>query len=123
MLTITLIGTGRLSFNIMNEILKNKSLHLNQVYGRSMFRPKHISDDLDYIKDIKNLKQSDFYFLCVSDDEILNVSEKLEISEKVVIHLSGAIDIEVLSKHQNHGVIYPLQTFSYKGNLSFTDFL
>ena len=27
MITITLIGTGRLSFNFMNEILKNDSLH------------------------------------------------------------------------------------------------
>lgn len=121
MLTITLIGTGKLSFNIMNEILKNKSLHLNQVYGRSMFRPKHISDELDYIKNIKNLKRSDFYFLCVSDDEIFSVSEKLEIGEKVVIHLSGSTDIQDLSKHQNHGVIYPLQTFSYEGNLSFKE--
>ena len=55
MITITLIGTGRLSFNFMNEILKNDSLHLNQVFGRSKFRPKHISDEVDYVKDFLNL--------------------------------------------------------------------
>ena len=53
-INISLIGTGRLSFNLMNEILYNKYLSLNQIYGRSKFRPKNISDQIEYIKEIKN---------------------------------------------------------------------
>ena len=121
MLTITLIGTGRLSFNIMNEILKNDSLHLNQVFGRSKFRPKHISDSIDYVKDFKNLKTSDYYFICVNDNQISNVSEKLDYNNKIVVHLSGSTDINVLSKHKNYGVFYPLQTFSYESELLFKE--
>ena len=101
MVTITLLGTGKLSFNFMNEILKNKSLHLNQIYGRSKFRPKHISDNIDYIKDIHNLKESDFYFLCVSDSQISKISNTLHSKDKVVLHLSGSTEIDVLSGHKN----------------------
>jgi len=120
-ITITLIGTGRLSFNFMNEILKNDSLHLNQVYGRSKFRPKYISDDVDYVKNFKNLKPSDYYFICVSDDEILNVSNSLNVNDNVFVHLSGCTDIDVLSKHKNYGVLYPIQTFSFESELLFKD--
>ena len=118
-INISLIGTGRLSFNLMNEILDNKSLSLNQIYGRSKFRPKNISDQIEYIKEIKNLKKSDFYFIAVSDIEIETISNKINSYDGIVIHLSGSTNINVLSIHKNHGVFYPLQTFSYDSNLSF----
>lgn len=118
-INISLIGTGRLSFNLMNEILDNKSLSLNQIYGRSKFRPKNISDQIEYIKEIKNLKKSDFYFIAVSDIEIEKISNKINSHDGIVIHLSGSTNINVLSIHKNHGVFYPLQTFSYDSNLSF----
>lgn len=118
-INISLIGTGRLSFNLMNEILDNKSLSLNQIYGRSKFRPKNISDQIEYIKEIKNLKKSDFYFIAVSDTEIEKISNKINSNDGIVIHLSGSTNINVLSIHKNHGVFYPLQTFSYDSNLSF----
>lgn len=118
-INISLIGTGRLSFNLMNEILDNKSLSLNQIYGRSKFRPKNISDQIEYIKEIKNLKKSDFYFIAVSDTEIEKISNKINSYDGIVIHLSGSTNINVLSIHKNHGVFYPLQTFSYDSNLSF----
>ena len=118
-INISLIGTGRLSFNLMNEILDNKSLSLNQIYGRSKFRPKNISDQIEYIKEIKNLKKSDFYFIAVSDIEIEAISNKINSYDGIVIHLSGSTNINVLSIHKNHGVFYPLQTFSYDSNLSF----
>ena len=121
MITITLIGTGRLSFNFMKEILKNDSLHLNQVFGRSKFRPKHISDEVDYVKDFKNLKTSDYYFICVNDNQISKISNNLDVNDKVIVHLSGSTDINVLSKHKNYGVFYPLQTFSYESELLFKE--
>ena len=86
MINISLIGTGRLSFNLMNEILDNKSLSLNQIYGRSKFRPKNISDQIEYIKEIKNLKKSDFYFIAVSDIEIETISNKINRNMKESIH-------------------------------------
>ena len=88
MIEVTLIGTGRLSFNLMNEILNNKRFKLNQVFGRSKFRPKHISDDVDYIKEIKNINKSDFYLIAVSDNEIYNVSNQFDAKEGIVLHLS-----------------------------------
>ena len=116
MIEVTLICTGRLSFNLMNEILNNKRFKLNQVFGRAKFRPKHISDDVDYIKEIKNINKSDFYLIAVSDNEIYNVSNQFDAKEGIVLHVSGNTNINVLSNHKNYGVFYPLQTFSYETN-------
>ena len=105
----------------MNEILNNKRFKLNQVFGRSKFRPKHISDDVDYIKEIKNINKSDFYLIAVSDNEIYNVSNQFDAKEGIVLHVSGNTNINVLSNHKNYGVFYPLQTFSYETNLNFRE--
>ena len=35
--------------------------------------------------------------------------------------MSGSTDINVLSKHKNYGVFYPLQTFSYESELLFKE--
>ena len=108
MIKVTLIGTGRLSFNLMNEILNNKRLKLNQIYGRSKFRPKHISDDVEYIKELKKINKSDFYLIAVSDNEIYNVSNQFDAKEGIVLHVSGNTNINVLSNHKNYGVFYPV---------------
>ena len=121
MIKVTLIGTGRLSFNIMHEVLNNKKLQLNQVYGRSKFRPKHISDDVEYVKEIKKINKSDFYLIAVSDNEIYNVSNQFHSEEGMVVHVSGNTNINALSNHKNYGVFYPLQTFSYETNLNFKE--
>ena len=121
MIKVTLIGTGRLSFNLMNEVLNNKRLKLNQIYGRSKFRPKHISDDVEYIKELKKINKSDFYLIAVSDNEIYNVSNQFDAKDGIVVHVSGNTNINVLSNHKNYGVFYPLQTFSYETNLNFRE--
>ena len=119
MINITIIGTGRLSFHLMNEILNNKSLHLNQIYGRSKFRPKNITDEVEYVKKLDGLKNSDFYFIAVSDNEIEKISKKLSVNDGIVVHSSGTTDISVLSNHNHYGVFYPLQSFSYNRKLKF----
>ena len=57
MINITIIGTGRLSFHLINEILNNKSLHLTQIYGRSKFRPKNITDEVEYVKKLDDFSE------------------------------------------------------------------
>lgn len=37
------------------------------------------------------------------------------------MHTSGSTNMKLLSKHKNHGIIYPLQTFSKNKKISFTN--
>ena len=63
--------------------------------------------------------KADFYIICVSDDAILEISDKLIFKDSIIVHTSGSTRIDILSKHKNHGVLYPLQTFSKNRELSF----
>ena len=62
------------------------------------------------------------YILCVSDNAISKVSNQLNnTQDSIVVHTSGSTNMNLLSKHKNHGVIYPLQTFSKNKQIQFTN--
>lgn len=53
------------------------------------------------------------YITCVSDKAIGNIAGSLRMGEKLVVHTSGSMNIDVLShSSENYGVIYPVQTFT-----------
>lgn len=55
----------------------------------------------------------DLLLLCVSDDEIENVVAQLPRNKCIVAHTCGSRSLEdVADCSPNHGVFYPLQTFS-----------
>jgi len=55
---------------------------------------------------------ADLYLVAVRDDVLAEVSHKLPAVTGIVAHTSGSQPISVLEQHTDHGVFYPLQTFS-----------
>lgn len=55
---------------------------------------------------------TDFYIISVSDDSVKKVVEQLPLVRGVVSHTAGSISINVLERFENHGVIYPMQSFT-----------
>ena len=64
----------------------------------------------------------EFAFLCLPDDVIQVVSEEIQTSDCTILHTSGSRPITDLSKHDNRGVVYPLQTFTKDKEIDFTSF-
>lgn len=58
------------------------------------------------------LPEADATLLCVSDNAIREVADKLPATTGIVAHTSGSIPMDVLAGCGRHGVLYPLQTFS-----------
>ena len=110
MLNVIIIGTGNVSHHICKDIEKVKNLKLVQICGRKKDLPKNFNQSISYCYNIKKIKKADFYIICVTDDAILKVSNELNIdTNSIVVHSSGSTNMNQLSKHKNHGVIYPLQ--------------
>lgn len=60
-------------------------------------------------------RQFDVLIIAIKDDAIEKVAKQIpeELTQgKFVFHTSGSIPSKVLNTHSNHGVFYPLQTFS-----------
>jgi predicted short-subunit dehydrogenase-like oxidoreductase (DUF2520 family) len=65
------------------------------------------------------IRNADYYFICVKDEEIELVSKKIVKSAKsMVMHCSGSVSINALEKHPRAAVFYPVQTFSKMDKIS-----
>ncbi len=79
---------------------------------------------------------ADFYFLCVPDDEIKKISEKIKHLTGTIVHHSGSKPLEEIKTELSKAVIYPFlsintetalnkkkTTVFYQSNNKSTDFL
>jgi len=121
-INVTIIGTGNLAFHLSKVFLKNQKINLVEICGRKKNLPIEFNHYINYSNNISRIKNSDICFICVSDDQIENISKNLKTEDStIVLHCSGSTSIDVLSNHNSYGVFYPLQTFSLKKNINFSN--
>ena len=65
------------------------------------------------------MKSTDLFIISVKDDFILEVIKHIKDTKTPIIHTSGSVDVNVFSRHESYGVLYPIQTFSKNTSLSF----
>ncbi|MCL2313519.1 MAG: DUF2520 domain-containing protein [Firmicutes bacterium] len=121
---IVFIGAGNLSTHF-SKALQNAGFEIAQVYSRTKSSAKILAEILQtsYTTDIlKVTRDATLYIVSICDDAINTVSNCLMPIEGLVVHTSGSVSINVFStKFKNFGVIYPLQTFSKKRKIDFSN--
>jgi predicted short-subunit dehydrogenase-like oxidoreductase (DUF2520 family) len=116
-LKITIIGAGRVGSALAKRLYK-RGHHIQQIFSRQLEKAKALATEVEAhgIDQFAALKAgAEVYILAVHDDGIAAVAEQLsELSEggAIVAHTSGATPMAALESCENHGVFYPLQTFS-----------
>ena len=119
-LNIVIVGAGNVAWHLAKELQK-KEQKIIQVYNRSVEPAISLSHRLkcDFTTRIEDINQkADLYILAVKDSIIEEVSELINIKNKLIVHTSGAVEQDVI-KHKRRGVFYPLQTFSKEKKLNF----
>ena len=119
-LKIVIVGAGNVAWHLAKELQKNDQ-EILQVYNRSVGPAISLARRLkcDFTTRIDDInKEADLYIIAVKDSVIAQVSDSLLLTDKLVVHTSGAIEIEKI-KHERNGVIYPLQTFTIEKKLNF----
>src|SRR5690606_32061016 len=73
------------------------------------------------ITDLNDLVDSaDVYIISVKDDAIPTLADSLSLTNSLLVHTSGATDIQLLKNGSSrYGVLYPLQTFSKEKAVDF----
>ena len=116
MIKVSIIGSGNVAQHLIvalqNSIINGAEIELIQVFARQKTALSQLLDFNKITNDWSTLAEADLYIIAVSDDAIVTVSEQIPYKNKLVVHTSGAISLEILASNNRKGVFYPLQTFT-----------
>ena len=118
MIKIVLLGAGNVGTHLYRVLQNKEDLQLIQWYSRSLRFEKEPTT-CPVTQDLNNIVEADLYILSVSDSAIPRLSKALESKNGLIVHTAGSVSMDVLNTHKNHGVFYPLQTFSKNKSVDF----
>lgn len=109
--SISLIGSGNVAHHLGKAF--SGMVKINAVYSRNKVSAQELADELFvfHAEKLEDLIPSDIFLVCVNDDEIYSIIEKLP-ENQAIVYTSGSVGLHDLPKRLNLGVLYPLQTFS-----------
>lgn len=112
---ISIIGSGNVAWHIAKASIVAKHV-IDCVTSKTIANAQLFAQtyNTQYVETIKKLPlNSDIYIIAVSDNAINDVLKDFPLQVNgIVVHTSGATDIEILSKQKQYGVLYPCQTLS-----------
>lgn len=120
---IVIIGAGNVATQLGLALKKSKHTII-QVYSKHKSSASNLAKSLncDYTNYSDKINLSaDIYIIAVNDDAIAEVVKQLRLADKIVVHTSGSVEMNILkSSSKNYGVFYPLQTFSKNNKVDFS---
>ncbi len=118
---ISFIGYGNVATHLSRAFQK-KGIEVTHIYGPESHSAIKLAAEVNasYCSKIEELPVGQLTFVCVPDDEIANVVEKLN-TDTPIAYTSGFQDLSDLPKRSKIGVFYPLQTFSKTVELELSD--
>lgn len=120
---IVCIGSGNVATH-MAQAFKASGATVLQVWSKNQEHALALASKIEAsaISDLTQIDASaDLYLIVVKDDAIPEIAASLKSVRGLVLHTSGATDILALASIQNHGVLYPLQTFSKARPIDFAE--
>ena len=122
---IALIGAGNLATSLAHGLVE-AGFGLRQVVARSEASAQRLAQPLGvlYTAGLHRLTlDADVYIIAVPDAQIADVLEQMPPTQVLMLHTSGSTPMSVFNAERfpNHGVLYPLQTFSRQRVVSLRD--
>ncbi|UPQ79052.1 F420-dependent NADP oxidoreductase [Flavobacterium azooxidireducens] len=121
MVSIVIIGSGNVAQHLISAFLQSDEIELVQVFSRQKESVSHLISSDKIVSDFAEIKQADLYLIAVSDNAIADVSTKLPFENRLVVHTSGSMPMEILDSKNRQGVFYPLQTFTKNKPVNFKE--
>lgn len=121
MINLVILGAGNVATHLAKAFSNAENVKLKQVYNH---RPESLLPFKSFVAtttDINQLEKADVYLIALKDDVISEVAGLLNDNASLVLHTSGSVPLEALNRFKNHGVFYPVQTFSKKKEVNFRE--
>jgi predicted short-subunit dehydrogenase-like oxidoreductase (DUF2520 family) len=120
---VVIVGSGNVAWHLAHA-LHHANISILQIYSRNIFHAKRLADRInaEAIDTFEVLSPTaDAYILALADDVQESFAQNFPFSDKLLIHTSGSLSIDILSSNKKSGVFYPLQTFSKDISLIFSE--
>jgi predicted short-subunit dehydrogenase-like oxidoreductase (DUF2520 family) len=116
MVKVIIIGSGNVAQHLIaafqNSQNSGDEIELVQVFSRKRNSLINVIDGALITTELADLMEADLYIIAVSDDAISTVAAQLAFKNRLVVHTSGSVGLDVLDDNNRRGVFYPLQTFT-----------
>lgn len=116
MIKIVVLGTGNVASHFIRVFSHCPQSEVVQIYNHSAYSLEAFSN-YDTTTNINHLKPADLYLICIKDDHVEDLAQKIHFTDAIVAHTSGSLPLLQHTKQQ--AVFYPLQTFSKDKPISF----
>jgi predicted short-subunit dehydrogenase-like oxidoreductase (DUF2520 family) len=121
---ITIIGAGNMAWHLCREFTK-AGLRITRIINRSADSAQQLAKftGAQFTSDFSaSNEDTDVLIIAVSDSYLEEVLNKIIISDKIVLHTSGSIGMNIFSGISNHyGVFYPFQTLTKDVTTDFSE--
>lgn len=121
MISVVVIGSGNVAQHLIRAFLQSDAIELIQVFSRQKESVSHLIPLDKIVSEYTEIKQATLYIISVSDNVIAEVSAQLPFKNRLVVHTSGSMPMEVLDTKNKRGVFYPLQTFTKNKPVNFKE--
>ncbi|MBB1149643.1 MULTISPECIES: DUF2520 domain-containing protein [unclassified Myroides] len=119
MLTLTILGSGKVAHHLIANILDSDQLQLQQIYARNTNSVPDMVPESSVVHSIDQLQPADIFIIAVSDIAIEEVSKHIHLADQFVVHTSGTIPMSAISQERK-GVMYMLQSFTKEKDVDFS---
>lgn len=111
---ISFIGSGNVA-SFLSQNLYAKGYKIKHIYSKTFANAEALSKKVNAtpLHSLSSMQTAtdEIIVIAAKDDSLEEITSKIATCA-LVVHTAGSIPIEILSKFQNHGVLYPMQTFS-----------
>ncbi|MFN8320851.1 MAG: DUF2520 domain-containing protein [Saprospiraceae bacterium] len=114
---IGIAGSGNMAYRLV-PALQHVGLRVGQIWNRSQNSDLATKYQLKMCTQPEDM-EANMLFICVSDDAITEVAEKFKNFKGTVVHTSGSVSSAVLNSFKHYGVMWPVQTMTRQGRISF----
>lgn len=118
MIKIVILGTGNVATHFISAFKACEAVKVIQIYNHREDSLVQFND-CNTTTDIDQLMPADIYLICVKDDLISNLANKINQPNSIIAHTSGSVPL--LKSSKRNAVFYPLQTFSKDKKVNFKD--
>ncbi|MFV8225686.1 Rossmann-like and DUF2520 domain-containing protein [Christiangramia aquimixticola] len=120
MIKVVIIGAGNVAGHLYQSFKKTEQINVIQVFNRNIDKIDFTDRSTRKSSNFDEIEDAALYILAVKDEAIPEVANNLTSKNGLVVHTSGSVTLDSLSKFENHGVFYPLQSFSKNKPVDFS---
>lgn len=110
---IVIIGGGNVASHLIRSVTASGH-KLVQLYNRTIEHISSHQSETNIVGTIDGITpDADIYIICVKDTAIQGLVKNLRLKDKMIVHTSGNLSMNVLEEvSKNIGIFYPIQSFT-----------